>query len=120
MAIHNELGEKGEEIAKDFLIRKGYSIIKTNWTYGKLEIDIIAINNDFIVFIEVKTRSSAFIVEPEAAVTRKKQKQIIKAADKYMTFNSIDKEARFDIITVLVSGEKIKITHIEDAYYPTL
>jgi len=120
VADHNDFGKKGEEIAKNYLAEKGYLILESNWTIGKLEVDIIAKTKDFIVFIEVKTRSSSYIIEPEASVNRTKQKNIIRAANKYIVWNKIQDEARFDIITVLGSDEKYIITHIEDAFYPTL
>lgn len=120
VADHNELGKLGEEIARNYLEEKGYSIIGSNYKFGKLEIDIIARTDDFIVFAEVKTRSSAEVIEPETAVNRKKQRQIIKAADIYLSENNIDTEARFDIITVLNSQKGFIISHIEDAFYPTL
>lgn len=120
VAEHNEFGKLGEETAKNYLEQKGYDIICTNYKAGKLEIDIIARAENFIVFAEVKTRNSSEIIEPEAAVNRKKQKQIIKAADIYLSENNINTEARFDIITVLNTDKGFVISHIEDAFYPTL
>jgi putative endonuclease len=67
MAEHNELGEKGEELARNFLRKKGYKIIERNWRFGKDEIDIIAIDNDYLVIVEVKTRRSNYFAEPEFA-----------------------------------------------------
>jgi len=120
MAEHNELGKFGEALAKEYLIKKGYIIKKTNWRYGKDEIDIIAQDKDFLVIVEVKTRSSNYLVEPEFAVTKKKQKFLIRATEMYINFFDVSCETRFDIISIIVLPDKNIIKHIEDAFYPTL
>jgi putative endonuclease len=113
MAESHDLGQKGEDLAADHLKNAGFRILFRNWKWGKNEIDIIAENKDFIVFAEVKTRNAT-------AVTRAKQKSLIWAANGYIQKFNIDKENRFDIITVIKSGEKFNIDHIEGAFYPTL
>ena len=120
MAEHNELGKKGEEIAQVYLAEKGYKILAKNWRYLQDEIDIVALHNNQIVFIEVKTRATNYFGEPEEAVSKNKQKYMIRAADAFITNKNRCEEARFDIISVLVHGEKWQITHFEDAFYPTL
>ncbi|HET6242922.1 MAG: YraN family protein [Bacteroidetes bacterium] len=119
MAEHNITGKKGEEMALEYLLSKGFSIIEKNWIYKKFEIDIIAQQNKTLVVAEVKTRSGNYFGEPEAWVTRIKQKQLVKGAEAYVLQKKLDLEVRFDIITVLFSikGEP-KIQHIEDAFYP--
>ncbi|NPA68085.1 MAG: YraN family protein [Chlorobi bacterium] len=120
MAVHNLLGKEGEDIAVDFLIRKGYKIIERNKRYGHLEIDIIAEHEDMIVFIEVKSRSGTYFEQPFQAVTLKKQRNIIKAANIYIEENSVDNEARFDIISIVKKDGCFFTEHIEDAFYPML
>lgn len=119
MAEHNELGKKGEEAALEYLIHEGYKILETNWRRGHAEIDIIAADGRFIVIVEVKTRVSEY-VSPQESVTRKKQKLLIQAADAYITAKHLKSEVRFDIVTVIVEGEKKRISHLKDAFYPTL
>ncbi len=114
------LGNRGEELASAFLIQKGYSIRHRNWHSGRTEIDIIAESNHQIIFAEVKTRSSDFTVHPTEAVNVPKQRTIMYAASNYISTYMIEKEARFDIITVIISDESYKINHIENAWYPTL
>jgi len=87
---------------------------------GKLELDIIAENKDFIVFAEVKTRSDDFQMHPVTAVNREKQRSMIFAANNYIQWNNIDKESRFDIITIIKKADGYQVDHIEDAFYPTL
>lgn len=118
MAQHNELGEKGEFLAANHLEQIGHEIISKNYRTGKLEIDIISQTKNHIVFTEVKTRSYSDILNPEQAVTRRKQRQIIKAADFWFKENSCDLEARFDIISILITSKGHTISHIESAYYP--
>jgi putative endonuclease len=120
MAESHNLGEKGEELAADHLKKAGFNLLFRNWKWGKHEIDIIAENNEFIVFVEVKTRSNDFQMHPVAAVTRDKQKSIIWAANGYLQKFKIDKESRFDIITVIKTADSFQIDHIEGAFYPTL
>ena len=68
MTHHNKLGEDGELIALMFLQKEGFSILKTNWRFQKAEVDIIAQNNNFLVFSEVKTRVSSEFGKPEDAI----------------------------------------------------
>jgi putative endonuclease len=120
MAESHELGQMGEELAARHLKDSGYKILHRNWKSGKNEIDIICENHDFIVFAEVKTRKDDFKVPPSEAVTREKQRSIIFAADNYINRYNINKESRFDVITVVKKNETFEIEHIEDAFYPTL
>ena len=120
MAESHNLGQKGEELAADHLKKTGYKILFRNWKWGKHEIDIIAENNEFIVFIEVKTRNDDFQMHPLTSVNREKQKSIIWAANGYLQKFRVDKESRFDIITIIKSGDTFKIDHMEEAFYPTL
>jgi|SRR5690554_1224798 len=120
MAEHNKVGKKGEEIALVYLREKGYKILVTNWLYRKAELDIVAIHNNFLVVAEVKTRTSTVFETPKEAVTLKKQKHIIRAADAYIQEHDIHLECRFDIVSVLIQNNTVEIEHIEDAFYPML
>jgi putative endonuclease len=120
MAEHNDLGKKGEEIALQHLKKNQYRILETNWRYGKDEIDIIAKQQDELVIVEVKTRSANYIVEPEFAVTKKKQGFLIRAANAYIDKKEVEIECRFDIISIIIYSDKTHLEHIEDAFYPTL
>lgn len=120
MAQHNELGRKGEDLAEAYLIENNYHIIQRNGVYDRNEIDIIASNQEFIVFVEVKTRSTSYWGNPEEAVSDTKIKRIVAAADYYLTKNDIDMPARFDIVAVVLNEEFIDIKHIEDAFFAPL
>ncbi len=118
MARHNDLGKKGEELARNMLIDKGYEIIETNWRCDKDEIDIIAKDGDEIVIVEVKTRSTDFFGFPEDAVNSKKEKFLIRATESYLFENNIDVDTRFDIVAIILNQKETKIHHIIDAFYP--
>ena len=120
MAESHELGQTGEELAAGHLKKAGYKILHRNWKSGKNEIDIICENSGYIVFVEVKTRTEDFKVPPSEAVTREKQRSIIFAADSFINRYKINKESRFDVVTVIKKKEGFEIDHIEDAFYPTL
>jgi putative endonuclease len=119
MAEHNDTGKKGEQLAVDFLKSAGYQVLEINWNFKKYEVDIIARQNESLIIAEVKTRSGNYFGEPEAWVTKVKQKNLIKGAEAYILLNNLDLEVRFDIISVILpqKGEP-KIHHIEDAFYP--
>lgn len=120
MAANNDIGARGEDIAVAWLIAKGYTIRERNWHSGRTEIDIIAENNGFIVFVEVKSRAGDYLLHPREAVNIPKQRTIIFAASNYMRKLNIDKEYRFDIVTVIFNGNDYEVEHTEAAWYPTL
>jgi putative endonuclease len=117
---HTELGQFGETLAERHLKQKGYSILGRNYRFKKLEIDIIAEMNYQLIIVEVKTRQTAEIGEPWRAVTKQKQRQIIRAANQYIVENNIDWETRFDIVSIVHNSYRTAIEHIEDAFYPGL
>lgn len=120
MAQHNDLGVWGEQLAKDYLQNKGYSILQSNFRYKQFELDIIAqIGNDLVI-VEVKTRQNDYLADPALMVSKSKQKGIIQAANAYIIENDLDLECRFDVITVVVNNKEHKLEHIEEAFYPTL
>lgn len=118
MADHNLLGERGEQLAKNYLENLGYQIVATNWQERKFETDVIAIDQNEVVFVEVKTRSTSFFGGPEEAVTNKKQQHLINGADFYIQKNEIDLEARFDVVAIVLNSNEEEIKHIQDAFAP--
>ena len=117
MAEHNDFGTLAEELAANFLVKKGYKILQKNFRYQRAEIDIIAEFQDQIIVVEVKARGTNIFMAPEEAVTKTKIKLLVLAANQYMKNNNISQEVRFDIITVLPDDTgKLKITHLEDAF----
>jgi putative endonuclease len=120
MSRRRVLGKRGEALAAEYLKSKGYRILEINWRSGHREVDIIAQDNDQIVFIEVKTRTGIYSGNPVEAVDYQKQRLLIDAAEDYINLNNIDMEARFDIVTVIINGNSHRINHISEAFYSGL
>jgi len=117
MAQHNDLGILGEQLAIEYLIGKGYVILKKNFRFEKHEIDIIAKHKQVLVVIEVKTRSTSKFGEPESFVKPKQISRLINAANAFVLKNNLDEEVRFDIIAIKKTQDSFKIKHIENAFY---
>ena len=116
MAIHNELGKKGELLAANFLLKKGYTILEKNWRYLKADVDIIAQNKGTLVIVEVKTRSSDYFGDPQDFINPKKIQLLVEAANEYVISRNLDVEVRFDIIAILLNNKTKKIEHLENAF----
>lgn len=117
MAEHNDLGKLGEELAVDFLQKNEYTILETNWTFQKAEIDIIALRENILAIVEVKTRSSLDFGLPQDFVNPKKMQLLVKAANEYVTANDLEVNVRFDIIAIHKENNNYNIEHIEEAFY---
>ncbi len=106
-------GRYGEALAFNYLIENNYKILNTNFSCKLGEIDIIAQKDGYIIFIEVKARSSKLFGLPREAVTYNKQQHIKRAALYYLQkTKNMDKFCRFDVVEIL--GDKIN--HIENAF----
>jgi len=113
-----DLGKLGESLAENYLSLKGFQIIDRNVRFKKWEVDLIAEHLGKLIMIEVKSRQTGLIGEPWRAVTRSKQRQIIKVADHYLKQRLIEKEVRFDVVSVIHNTFATQIEHIPDAFYP--
>lgn len=120
MATHNRTGSYGEELAARYLEEHGFTILDRNWRSGHKELDIVARDEVQLIIVEVKTRTSLEYGNPEDAVTERKIRRIVCAADAYVRKNCIDLPVRFDIITVIEPDGRAKIEHIEEAYFSPL
>lgn len=117
MADHNEFGKLAEELAEQFLVQKNYKILAKNFRYQKAEIDIIAEFENQIIIVEVKARNTDAFMLPQEAINKRKIKLIVSAANYFLEENNIDKETRFDAISVLPDESgKLEITHLENAF----
>ncbi len=118
MARQHRLGKAGEELAAAFLEEQGFEILERNWRHGKAEVDLIAVNENRLVVVEVKTRSTAFFGEPEEAVTESKQRLLSDAAQAYVDQRKIVLEVRFDVIAIVSTNGQNRLHHIPAAFYP--
>lgn len=112
-------GSYGEKLAVEFLKSIGFEIVEQNYHFGHGEIDIIAKDKEFLVFVEVKYRKNLEYGEPEYAITKGKQNQIKKIAEAYLAEREIkNQDCRIDVIAILhLSGEKPKINHYKNAFW---
>ena len=120
MSQKKDIGNKGEQTAKEYLEKEGYQILDTNWYHHHRELDIIAKDGKELVIVEVKTRSTNAFGEPFDAVNALKKKRMIRAAEGYIRRYKFEGETRFDIISIVFEKEKYQLEHIKDAFYPTL
>ena len=118
MAAHNDLGKLGEDLAVQYLTDKGYEILERNWHNIHKEVDIIAKDGQYLVIVEVKTRQNDEYGEPDLAVTKRKQRMLIAAANAYISRKELDMETRFDIISIVFKDSEPVIDHIVDAFLP--
>ena len=114
----SDTGARGEDLARLFLERKGYTIVETNWSTRYGELDIVARSEDTIVFVEVKTRRAGNTESAFAGITPAKQERLIKAAYQYLHDNDLDDKLwRFDAIGIALSRNQPPIIdHIEDVF----
>lgn len=117
MAEHKELGKLGEEMAVEFLQKEGYTILQTNYTFQKAEIDILAQKAGVLAVVEVKTRSTLDFGLPQDFVKPKKIQLLVKAVDAFVNQNDLDLEVRFDIIAIHKNDKSFVIEHLTDAFY---
>ncbi|ATA71855.1 MULTISPECIES: YraN family protein [Capnocytophaga] len=118
MAQHNDFGKEAEQIAVDFLIENGHTILAQNFIYAHAEIDIISLKNNILHITEVKARTSVAYGEPESFVNKSKINLVVKAANQYVLKNDLDTEVQFDIISIVKNQTGCSINYIEDAFYP--
>ena len=117
----DRLGDRGELAAERFLLRRGYVIIERGYHDKMGEIDIIAVDDDTIVFVEVKTRTSDVAGDPAEAVDEAKQIHLTKTAQGYLKWHRLTEcRARFDVIAIVwpASTQHPGITHYENAFEP--
>lgn len=110
-----KLGNRGEKIAANFLRKRGYRIIEKNYHSRLGEIDIVARENDSVVFVEVKTRRSTDFGLPEEALSYDKRRRLTKVAMGYLAHRRIeDINCRFDVVSILMDDKKVrKVKHVE-------
>ncbi|MCF6359460.1 MAG: YraN family protein [Cyclobacteriaceae bacterium] len=117
MAIQQERGEKGEQLAATYLKENRFEIVHRNYRAGKSEIDLICKEGKTLVFVEVKTRTSTKYGHPEDFVNSAKATKVIEGAEAYMVEHKWEGAVRFDIVSVLLDNNQVEIRHFKDAFY---
>ena len=116
MSKNKDLGQEGEQAAANYLKKNGWKINIMNYRFRRSEIDLIASQNDLLIFVEVKTRTNTSHGLPEEFVDTKKAENIMVGAEQYITENNWICKIRFDIISI-IKKDSLEIEHIEDAFY---
>lgn len=110
-------GDRGEQIALDYLIGKGYSPVERNYRTRYGEVDLILRSGDTLVFVEVKLRRGLEFGDPLDSVTPRKQKTIRNLAESYLVEREPDfEEVRFDVVGILETRGGMEIQHVENAF----
>lgn len=114
MYARHIIGKKGEDEAVKYLESKGYRVIERNFLCRQGEIDIIALDKNYIVFVEIKARTSTEYGLPSEAVTEKKLKHMVKAIQYYLYKRNLENEnIRIDAIEVYVKQDKYELNHLK-------
>ena len=116
MASHIKLGRLGENIAKVVLKQRDFIIIAMNWRHLHYEIDIVARQQNILVFVEVKTRSTFKYGFPDESINHKKECRLREAAEIYIEQEDLHNEIRFDIVSIVKNNFEEKVYHIADAF----
>ncbi len=111
------LGRQGEDAAAQYLKRNGFKILERNMNTPVGEIDLVARDKFFILFVEVKTRRGEAFGSPAEAVGPRKQRQIIRAAQWYLNDQGDQGlQPRFDVIAITAYGDDLQLEHIPGAF----
>lgn len=111
----SDLGNRGEAIARYHLDQSGYEVLESNLETPVGECDLLVRDDNHLVLVEVKTRSSSRFGPPEAAVHEEKQKQLRRIA-RYLMTEYDDPTIRFDVVAVELEGDEPTIRHLEGAF----
>ncbi len=112
-----QLGARGEEAAARLLASKGLRIAARNWRQGSLELDLVCMDGQEVVFVEVKTRAADGLAEPAEAVGPKKMRSLIKAARAWLAAHKAwDLPCRFDVVCVTERREELRLEHHTNAF----
>src|SRR5687767_10638406 len=119
MVHHLETGRSGESLAADYLQRNGFHILHRNWKYSYYEIDIIAVQDNLLHFIEIKTRNGNRFGYPEESVSTKKIRNMMNAADGFLMEFPNYSRIQYDVLSISLRGEETpEYFFIEDVYAP--
>lgn len=110
-------GNEGEKLAVDYLEEKGYRVTERNYRHKRSEIDIIGMKDGWLIFVEVKTRTSHSFGYPEEFVDDKKIEKIMEGAEHYIFEKNWKGNVRYDIISISLTEGRPILEHFEDAFH---
>ncbi|HEX6964570.1 MAG TPA: YraN family protein [Gemmatimonadaceae bacterium] len=118
MTIETErLGQLGERLAERWLCRRGWRVLHRRFRSGHRDIDLVVERDGLVAFVEVKTRRGARFGDPVEAVDWRKQRELTRSARVWLErFGKGDQMFRFDVIGVLITGDRVRIRYLENAF----
>jgi putative endonuclease len=117
MGKHNETGRSGERMAEEYLVSKGFAVLHRNWRTARKEVDLITLENEELVFVEIKTRGGLGYGFPEESVTLAKQNHLRAAAEVFLEQHPQYRTARFDVVSIMLRNGAIEdLLHLRDAF----
>lgn len=118
MTYTKQTGNEGENMAAEWLLQKGYTIIARNWRFKHCEVDIIASKEKKLHFFEIKTRTSALFGHPEESVGKKKMQSLLRAVEEYQYQHPQWKFLQIDVLSItMIKGKPVEYFLIEDVYF---
>ncbi len=111
-------GRNAESAAAGYLRARGYRIWKTNWRWGKKELDLVTLHRNELIIVEVKSRVGNAVNDPRVVVDHIKERNIILAAEAFIRLHNCSRPTRFDVIAVIYGDSGMEIEHMENAFYP--
>lgn len=113
-------GKRAEQLAARYLRARGYHIWKSNWRYGKRELDLVALYRRELIIVEVKARDGNGVNKPSEVINHSKQRNIILATEAFIRLYDCRRPTRFDVIAVVYSKTGVELEHIENAFFPAV
>ena len=116
-ATRQAFGEIGERIAERWLRRQGWRVVQRRFRNGRRDIDLVVERDGTVAFVEVKARRGAGFGGPVEAVNWRKQRELTRSARVWIDRHGRERESyRFDVVGVLVDGERVRVRHVENAF----
>lgn len=115
------LGALGERIAARWMARDGWQVVDRRWRSGRRDLDLVAIRDNVVAFVEVKTRRSTWSGQPVEAVNWRKQRELTRSAQAWMDQRGVllapaGAVFRFDVVGIVASRERVGVRHVESAF----
>ena len=117
---NGEIGRRGEDVALDFLLKRGMGLVARNWRSGHKELDLIVEDEMFLRIVEVKSLTYPNMIDPFEEVGWQKRRRIIAAAQHFAALKCIKKEIVFDVVSVVFNGSFYRVEYFPDAFAPVL
>ena len=118
-ARQQRFGELGERVAERWLVRRGWRVLQRRFRSGRRDIDLVAERDGLVAFVEVKARRGDRFGDPVEAVDWRKQRELARSAAVWIDRHGRPSDGyRFDVIGVLVTGERVRVRHVENAFEP--